>query len=208
MTDLLTGPPQADDRSYTGSAISRGQLARRIQRVLAQLLEADRWPTPSTLGASLVPLTGAVLKEHRLTKPDRAAGIKVAGGAATYCWEFLPEPTWSWQPRLAAIPDGAAPALVWAGPDGQLLGDILLANLQRTPAETGIPLAAELARQVAAMGAELTAVRLLTLAAPAQALLLTPVRGARTPDEFDGTSSFTATALDDSPSAGIGGLGR
>lgn len=205
MPDLDTLPAPVGDRLDAGGGISRGQLARRVHRVLAELLTTDRWPCPDQLAGTLLPLVGKVLAEHRLTKPDRAAAIKVAGAAAAYCWDFLPDTGWAWTPRPAGLDAEAPRPLVWRGPDGELVGDVLLAGLHRSPLDMGLPQATSLRELLAGCGHQLAAVRLLTLAAPANALLMTPT----CPDNPTATDAgFTAVPLATSPLGGLGGIDR
>lgn len=203
MSDLATTPPMSGDRLGSPGGISRGQLSRRVQRVLTELLVADRWPNPDELAATLLPLVGKVLKEHRLTKADRAATIKVTGAAAAYCWEFLPDLTWSWQAQTTGS-QGELPPLLWSGPHGLLVGDIVLAGLHRDPLESGVALANALREQVTNSGRSLSAVRLLTLNSPNAALLLTFAGG----DASGRAVTFMVAALSTSSLGDIGGLGR
>jgi hypothetical protein len=205
MTDLATYPPTAGERLEAAGGISRGQLGRRTHRVLAELLATDRWPCLDRLAGLLMPVVGKVLAEHRLTKPDRAAAIKVTGAAAAYCWTFLPDATWAWVPAPAALEADVPRPLVWRGPDGELVGDVLLAGLHRNPLDMGWEQATALRDRFAEDGQQLDAIRLLTLAAPTNALLLTPTQ----PDNLTaGANGLSAVPLAASPLAALGGIDR
>lgn len=155
------------------SLTARPQLARRVQFVLSGLLETCRWPDVTTLPQALPGLAGAVLREHPLTKPDRAAPMKVAGAAATYCWEFLPELEWEWAPETLTVPEDTARPLAWRGLDGQLVVDVLLTGLHRDPHTSARRIVTEVFTAAAAEALPLLGLRVLPLAAPARALAFT-----------------------------------
>jgi len=163
---MSTPMPVLDD-DVVAVPLARPQLARRVQRVIARLIAEHRWPDVATLPGLLPRLAREVLTEHPLTRPSRAAGMKVTAAAATYCWEFLPAPAAAWVPGAVTAPVDAPPALVWQLPGGDVVVDVLLTGLQRDPLKAA---ALSIEALLTSAPAPAAAVRVLPLAAPAAAV--------------------------------------
>jgi hypothetical protein len=164
---------QWHDEEFAVTA-ARTELTDRVRRVLPLLLAEHRWPTPKEL-CDVLPLhVGAVFAAQPMTRFDRTAKLRVSGAAATYCWEYLPDPVW----RLIELPPPAedaedvAPPLIWCGPAG-VVADRLLVGVQHR-SDTVAAASWEWAAEWSAMLPEpISAVRLLPLSQLPQARLVT-----------------------------------
>lgn len=175
------------------ATISRGQVARRAQRVVTQLLSQHRYPDASTLPGLIAPLVGTVLAKYPLDKHDRAAAMKISGAAASYCWDFLPD--LRHHPVTVRLDDtSAVPPLLWATPTGTVIADVLLTGFHRHPVRVAQRLTADLLEALEPTGVRVDAVRALMVTTPATSLLIRP-------DE-----TFTATQLSTSEYANLGGV--
>lgn len=182
---VATGPlppsaGRADDGvgAMTASLASRAELTDRTRRVLHRLLADHRWPEPQSLPRLLPTYVGGVLSDHPLTERDNSARIRISGGAAAYCWDYLPATAWRLLDRPAVALDdegtdeGSARPLMWAGAHGVVADRIYVGLHRRLDAvtESSWAWAQEWSQ---ALGTAITAVRVIPLAQRPAAQLVT-----------------------------------
>ena len=190
FTDLASPPPgtpaqppgplpASDEVDAVTRIASRAELTDRTRRVLHRLLADHRWPDPQHLPHLLPAYVGGVLAARPLGERDNSARLRISGGAAAYCWDYLPDTSW----RLLDLPgaagdeedgdqDDSARPLVWAGRHG-VVADRVYVGLHRrldAVADSCWAWAQEWAR---ALGTPITAVRIIPLAQRPAAQLVT-----------------------------------